>query len=246
MRLAGIRAALLAAVALLSPAAATAQAVPIALAPGEVLLQVQATGEHRARPDVMTITAGVVTTGRTAGEALSANSALAGRLIEAVRQAGVEPRDVRTAELSVDPRFEERGRGGGEDQAPRITGYTAANRVELRLRDLARASAVVEALFQAGANSVRGPDFSLSDPKPAEREARRAAIAAAKEEADTYASALGMRVARVLRVGERGAFETGDGYGIMVTGSKVGRTPLEPGELATRIDVLIDYALVLR
>jgi uncharacterized protein YggE len=245
VRLAGIRPALLAAAALFAAPAAQAQTVPIALAPGEVLLQVQATGEHRARPDVMTITAGVVTTGRTAGEALSANSALAGRLIDAVRRAGVEPRDVRTAELSVDPRFEDRGRDG-EERAPRITGYTATNRVELRLRELAKAPDVIGALFQAGANSVRGPSFSLADPKPAEREARRAAVAAAKEEADTYAEALGMRVARVLRASERGTFEQARGEEIVVTGSRIARTPVEPGELATQIEISIDYALVPR
>ena len=59
MRLAGLAAAL----ALASlPAGAAAQEVPIALNPGEVLLNVQADGEYRSRPDVMTVTAGVVTT----------------------------------------------------------------------------------------------------------------------------------------------------------------------------------------
>jgi hypothetical protein len=50
VRLAGLAAAL--ALAAL-PAGAAAQAVPIALAPGEVLLNVQAEGRHRSRPDVM-------------------------------------------------------------------------------------------------------------------------------------------------------------------------------------------------
>jgi uncharacterized protein YggE len=246
MRLGRVRGALIAAAALLSPAAAVGQAVPITLAPGEVLLQVDAQGEHRARPDVMTITAGVITTGKTAREALAANSALAGRLIDAVRRAGVEPRDVRTAELSVDPQFSEGDRAGNDDRAPRILGYRAANRLELRLRDLSTASDIVDALFAAGANSVHGPVFSLADPKPAQREARRSAVATAREEADTYAEALGMRVARVLRVSERGSFETRDGENIIVTGSRIPRTAVEPGELSTRIDILIDYALVPR
>jgi uncharacterized protein YggE len=246
MRLAGVSAALLAAAVLFSPAAAAAQSVPIALAPGEVLLQVDAQGEHRARPDVMTVTAGVITTGKTAREALAANSELANRLIDAVRRAGVEPRDVRTAELSVDPQFSEGDRSGNDNRVPRILGYTASNRLELRLRDLGKASDIVDALFAAGANSVRGPVFSLADPKPAQREARRSAVATAREEADTYADALGMRVARVLRVSERGGFETRDGENIIVTGSRVSRTPVKPGELSTRIDILIDYALVPR
>jgi hypothetical protein len=249
MRLAVLIAAATAALGAPAPdAPALAQAVPITLAPGEVLLQVEAEGQHRTRPDVVTVTAGVVATGRTAREALAANATLANRMVEAVRRAGVEPRDIRTAELSVDPRFDEkdRDRADAEDRDPRIVGYTATNKLELTLRDLGKASVILDSLFQAGANSVRGPLFSLSDPKPAQREARRAAIAEAREEADTYADALGMRVARVLRVSERGSFEYDGGEQIIVTGARVSRTPVEPGELTTRIDVLVDYALVRR
>ncbi len=244
MRLAGLAAAL--ALAAL-PAGLAAQAVPIALAPGEVLLNVQADGRHRSRPDVMTITAGVVTTAPTAREALTANSALANRLVDVVRAKGIEPRDVRTAELSVEPRFEELGRDGAERQnPPRILGYVASNRLELRLRDLSTAPDLIEALFAAGANSVQGPAFSLADPAPAERLARRAAVEAARVEAETYAEALNMRVSRVLRVSERGNFEWEGDDTIVVTGSRIRRPNIEPGELITRITVWIDYAMVPR
>lgn len=246
MRLAGLAAALAA-----LPAAAFAQEVPIALNPGEVLLKVEAEGSARSRPDVMTITAGVVTTASTARAALAANSALAVRLVEVVRAKGIEPRDVRTAELTVDPRFEEISdaaaeREERENRAPRILGYIASNRLELRIRDLRRAPELIDALFEAGANSVRGPRFSLSDPAPVERLARRAAVEAARLEAETYADALGMRLGRILRVSERGNFDWEGGDQIILTGSRVQRTPVEPGELTTSIDVWIDYAMVPR
>ena len=248
MRLAGLTAAL--ALAAL-PAGVAAQTVPIALAPGEVLLNVQAHGDHASRPDVMTITAGVVTAAASAREAMAANSALASRLIEAVRAHGIDPRDARTAELSVVPRFEELSedsveRARRQGRGPRILGYVASNKLELRLRDLARAPDLIDALFLAGANSVEGPRFSLADPGPAERLARRAAVTAARLEADTYAEALGMRVSRVLRVSERGSFEWEGDETIVVTGSRVKRPNIEPGELTTRIQVWIDYAMVPR
>jgi uncharacterized protein YggE len=121
VRLAGLAAAL--ALAALPAGAAAAQDVPIALAPSEVLLKVQAEGAHRSRPDVMTITAGVVTTAGTARQALTANSALANRLIDVVRARGIEPRDARTTELSVEPQFEELSdeaaeRAEGQGRAP--------------------------------------------------------------------------------------------------------------------------------
>lgn len=246
-----IRAAALAAAALLA-APAAGQDVAITLAPGEVLLNVQAEGIHLARPDVMVVRAGVVTTGRTAREALAANSALANRMLDAVRANGVEPRDVETAELAVAPQFDEsdRERAGDEDREPRIVGYIARNMLRLRLRDLAKGGAIVDALFTAGANKVDGPYFGISQArtKPVLRESRRAAVAEALEEATTYADALNMRVSRVLRVSERSSFEADemDENTIVVTGSRVRPTPVEPGEIEVETQVWIDYALVPR
>jgi uncharacterized protein YggE len=244
MRLAGLIAA--AALALAGPA--RAQDVVISLAPGEVLLRVQGEGVYRSRPDLMAITAGVVTTGSTARAALAANSELANRLIEAVRASGIAARDVQTSNLTVDPQFEEgdRQRAEREDRQPRITGYIARNRLHLTLRDLRRAPDIVDALFAAGANEVRGPHFGHSDPAPALRAARRAAVEAAREEADTYAEALAMRIVRVLRVSERSSFSDEDEGTIIVTGSRIPATPLEPGEISTEATVWIDYAMAPR
>lgn len=223
-----------------------AQVVPITLAPGEVLLQVQAEGEAWSKPDEMTVSAGVVTTGRTARDALSANSALANRLVEAVRANGVLPADVQTSELSVAPQFDERDsdRADREDRKPRITGYIARNRLQLRLRDLAKAPLIVDSLFGAGANEVRGPAFSIKDPRAPHAQARRAAVASALEEASAYAEAMNMRISRVLRVSQRGDFDMQAGNTIVVTGSRMLATPVEPGEIRTSVQVWIDYAML--
>jgi uncharacterized protein YggE len=241
----GLKAAMLLAL-LVAPVAVAGQNVPITLAPGEVLIQVEASGEARNRPDVMAINAGVVTTGRTAKAALAANNVLANRLLEAVRAQGVAPKDVQTEELSVRPQFAktDEERASDEGRSAQIVGYVATNSVALTLRDLSKAPDIVDALFEAGANNVRGPDFSLSDPAPAQRDARRAAVAAARTQADEYAAALGMRVSRVLRVSERGTFQQEGGQSITVTGSRIPRSPVEPGEITTRITVWIDYAMV--
>ncbi len=243
MRLAGLAAALALAVL---PASAAAQDPVISLAPGEVLLKVDAEGEFFVRPDMMLITAGVVTTGRTAREALAANAELANRLVDAVRASGVEPRDVQTSELTVNPQYARNpGSENEEDAIRRITGYVARNRLELRLRDLRTAANIVHGLFEAGANEVRGPSFGVQDPAPALKGARRAAIAQARVQADTYAEALGMRIVRVLRVSERDTNIAEDGT-ITVTGSRVRPTPIEPGEIAAQAQVWVDYAMVPR
>ena len=223
------------------PVAAFAQDVPLSLRPGEVLLQVDAQGESKSRPDLMSISAGVVTNGSTAAAAMAANRVQADRVLKALQDAGVAPSDVQTSDLSVEPVFADSE--SGRTNRASITGYVARNRVELRLRDLNRAAAIMDALFSSGANDVHGPEFSLSNPKPAERQARFNAVAVAREQAESYAEAFGMRVVRVIRASERGNFEYEGGQSIIVTGTRIPRTHIEPGELKTRIHVWVDYAL---
>jgi uncharacterized protein YggE len=217
----------------------------ITLSPGEALVSVEAEGSSLARPDVMMIEAGTVTTGATAAEAVAANAGLARRLIAAVRAEGIEPRDVRTANFRVEPRFE----GGREDRMdaqgrpPRIVGYVVENQVEIILRDLARAEPLIGRLFEAGANSVRGPRFTLSDGRVQRRAAERAAIEEARATAENYAAASGRRLGRLLRISDRSSWVEPEGNRIIITGSRIQPTPIEPGEVETRATVWVDFAL---
>ncbi|MDP8994945.1 MAG: SIMPL domain-containing protein [Pseudomonadota bacterium] len=237
-----------AALMLAAGAPAAAQNARLELNPGETLLEVEATGTHRSRPDLMVITAGVVTTGDTASEALAANSVLARRVIEAVRTRGVAPADIHTTDLRIQPRFDEsdRHRAEAEDRRPRIVGYIATNRVELTLRDLRGAPELLDALLGAGANDVSGPSFGLVDEVPAVRAAQAHAVRLARQEAEAYAEALGLRVVRVLRVSERQRYSE-NVNAITVSGSRVGPPPpVEPGEIETQVQVWVDYAMAPR
>jgi hypothetical protein len=227
-------------------AAAPAAAQPVVtLAPGEAWLEVQAQGEVKYRPDMMTIDAGAVTTGATAQEAMRANAALTDRMIAAIRKGDVEARDVRTREMRVFPRFAEGDRERAERAArpPQILGYVASNHLEVRFRNLKRASQIMDALFAAGANDVNGPSFSLQDPEPARRAAERDAVRKGMLEAENYAAALGKRIARLLKVGERQAWSREQGDAIVVTGSRMAPA-IEPGELTMGVTLHMDFALV--
>lgn len=243
MRLAGVALAAVAASFAASAPAQLVQPLQARLEPGEALLRIEAQGSHVSAPDVMRMTVGTVTTGRTAREATNANNVLSAKLLAAARALGVQPRDVQTSSLSVDPQMDDDS-ADREGREPRITGYVAKNEIEIRFRDLARAPELVDALFEAGANSVEGPRFSLSDPRPAQRHARRAAVAASREQAETYAEALGMRVVRVLQLSERADIDVMGFNGLI--NSTIAPVTLEAGVLQTRVTVNVDYAVAPR
>ena len=86
----------------LSPAAA--QVTPTIVADGAIL-DVTAQGETTRVPDVATIRAGVVTQGATAAVALAENAKRMAGVLDALKRAGVAPRDNRTASVSLSPQY---------------------------------------------------------------------------------------------------------------------------------------------
>ncbi len=226
--------------------------VALELKPGETLLEVQAIGQVSVAPDVAYLSIGVVSTGVTAKEATDTNAAQMTRVIAAIRAAGIEPRRIRSQQINVQPRFARAGQGDYQGQA-QISGYVANNSVTVTVTKLDLASAVVTGAFGAGANSVNGPNLGLIDNGKAVAEARKDALANARAEADSYASGLGMRIARVLRVSERGrSADNGGDSGIRnrieadpVMGGTL-ETPISPGEVRQRVTLWIDFALAPR
>ena len=192
----------------LLPAAALAQAdTPTAnpLIPANgTLLDVSAEGRTTRVPDVATIRAGVVAQAPTAAAALSDQASRMAQVLAALKRAGVADRDIATATVGLSPQYKYQ-----DGQAPRITGYQATNSVAVRFRDIKRAGTILDALVAAGANQIDGPDLSIDQPDAALDEARLNAIKRARARADLYARAAGLRVARIVSIGEGGSNDGG-------------------------------------
>ncbi len=225
-----------------APLAAQTEMARPTVAANETILRVQGVGRIAAAPEVMTVTVGVVTTGESAAAALDANNRKLAPVIAALRQAGIPAERIQTSDLSVDPQFAET-RNATVD---RVLGFRASSAVTVESRDLESAGDLVSALFDAGANSISGPDFAVAEENVelVTRRAEAEALREARAQADATASALGMRVARVLLVSDsRVQFSTGTGY-IVVTGSRIARTPIEPGEITVEASYNLEFALV--
>lgn len=219
----------LAALALISTAA---QAEP-AVAPGNTLLTVSASGHSTREPDLAVFRAGVTTQAATARQALATNSAAMNKAIAALKQAGIADKDIQTSNLSVNPTY-------GEHQT--VTGYQASNSVMVRQRQLADYGTVIDTLVAAGANQVSGPNFELADSQPALDEARTQAIAEARSRAQLYAKAAGLKVARILSISESGGYAP-SGEIFVSAMRKAAAAPVQPGELDLTANVTVQFEL---
>jgi uncharacterized protein YggE len=251
----------------LAAGAASAQTAPTVqvspLGPTSALLSLSAEGRSTRVPDIAMFSAGVVTNGTTAAEALGSNSREMDRVVAALKRAGIADRDIQTSSISLSPRWsnpeaeaqriarETRQPYVPPTEAPRIIGYEARNSVQVRLRKLGEMGKVIDTLVAAGANEVNGPSFTLDDQKAALDEARTEAVAIGRERAELYARAAGMRVVRLLSMSEGGGYYPVQQVFVTARAERGGYpappppppAPVSPGELSLGLSLSMQFEL---
>ncbi len=234
--------------AALGLALSAASAGPAALAqgvatpaPAETMFRattfnLSAYGETRIAPDMASINLGVMTEGKTAAEAFSANAARMTSVMTSLKKAGIAEKDIQTSNLNLSPQYRY-----VENQPPVLIGYQVSNIVTVTVRDLKRVGAAVDATVSAGANQMNGISFGLADPTAAENAAREAAVRALSAKADLYARATGYRISRLVTLSEGGGYSAPPPMPLMEmraqSFAKDASTPIAGGELKVRIDI---------
>jgi uncharacterized protein YggE len=223
-------------------APALAQTMPVAPAviPDGTLLDITATGKTTRVPDLATIRAGVVTQAPTAAAALSDNANRMSAVLAALKRAGIQPRDVATANVSLQPQYRYE-----DNKPPVITGYQATNTVAIRFRDIAKSGQILDALVAQGANQIDGPNLSLDQPDAALDEARVDAVKRAQARAELYAKAAGLSVSRILTIAEGGEI-AGPPPPMPVyrmAAAKAADTQVLPGESDVTVTITVRFLL---
>jgi uncharacterized protein YggE len=207
---------------------------------GETLLVVSASGRAESRPDEARLQLGVQSIGASAAEASRVNREKMERVTAALRRLGVRAEDLQTRNLTLQRIDYGRDRGR----------FRADNIVEVRLRDMNRVGEAVGAVTEAGANLLSGPDLRIADQEAASRSAYASAYRAARARADTYASAAGLRVKRVLAIYDGGELGVPPPYPRPVSADMAREAaappvaaPFSPGVNTSEVRVRVDFAL---
>jgi uncharacterized protein YggE len=231
----GLRAFCLAAFA--AGAAFAAQAQTAAEAPAVISV----TGEAHISvpPDLAQIDAGVTSEGKTAREASDANNAAMGKLLQALKGAGIDEKDFQTSRLSLQPEYAT----AKSSVAPTITGYRASNRVNIRLHDVTRVAGTIDTLVTAGANEIGGINFMVSQASKLLDDAREQAIADARRKAEIYAKAAGVTLGTPLSIVEGGTPSPPMFRTKMAAPMAASPTPIAQGEETLSIAVSVTWAI---
>jgi uncharacterized protein YggE len=163
-------------------------------------------------------------------------------VIAAVKDAGVAPADVRTAGIDVQPAWEHDDRGRA-----RRTGFTVTHRLAARVRDLAAVGRTLDAGLDAGATGVDAVTLGIADATAAETDARRLAVADARQRAGTIADAAGTSVGRLLTLSEGVTLPPPGPRGfkeMRLAMAADAATPVEAGSLEVSVAIEATWELV--
>jgi uncharacterized protein YggE len=180
-------------------------------------------------PDRATITAGVHTQAASARAALAENAKRMNDVVAALKAAGGE--NLQTQQVSLSPQTNANGD---------VQGYAADDSVSADSA-IAEAGALVDAAVTAGANTVDGPELSVSDRDAAYRQALAGAVGDAHAKADALGKAGGFVVGVVSSVVEQQPDEPAPVFGAAV--AKSAATPIEAGTEDVTADVTVTFRI---
>ncbi len=206
-------------------------------------ISVTGTGEASVAPDMATISLGVTTRADNASDAMAQNSTQQTAVLDALKNAGIEARDIQTSGLSLNPVMDY----SREGEAPQVTGYRAENMLTLRVRDIDALGGVLDAIVGAGANEIRGISFEREDNRAVQDEARQNAVADARHRAEVIAEAAGLDLGPVLTI--RHGMTGGPRpepmrMRAMASAPGGGEVPVAAGELSLNAQVDMQFALL--
>jgi uncharacterized protein YggE len=212
-----------------APAAADDTPPPMISVTGEATISVP--------PDLAVIDGGVTSEAKTAREASEANNTAMGKVLLALKSAGVDEKDVQTSRLSLQPQYAPQTRPGPNV----VSSYRASNRVTIRLRDVTKVAGTIDTLVSAGANEIGGINFTVEKASKLLDDARAQAVADARRKAEIYAAAAGVTLGAPFSISEQGGSSPPIVFGKMR--AAMAPAPVAQGDETLQVTVSVSWAI---
>ena len=233
---------LLAAVALSACAPSGIAANPAA---SQRTLNVTGAGQVSLTPDIAYIYVGVHSENASASDAMTENNSRTQVMIDALKKAGIDQKDIRTTNFSI----------WQQDKYDLLTGqpsgvkvYSVDNTVYVTVRKLESLGSLLDTLVKAGANNINSIQFDVADKTAALKEARDAAVQDAKTQAQELAAAAGVSLGEITSISfydsapspVMDTYGKGGGGGMVEAAASV---PIQPGQMTLTVTVSMTYEI---
>lgn len=208
-------------------------------------LTVTGEGTVSVAPDEAQITAGIQVRAATAKGASAQGAEAMQRVIAALKAQDVPDKRIQTGFYSINPEYSQ----GQEERGPRKVGYITTNTVMARITELDRVGAILDALVEAGGDDVtiQGVHLAARNTTEAQIQARSAAVADARTQAEQIARDLGVALGAPVSVRQTNVSSGGGPIRPMRAAFSMARgapTPIEAGEIEVSVEVEVVWAMV--
>jgi hypothetical protein len=197
-------------------------------------ITVMGTGSAKAVPDVAEWSFGVRSEAESAAAAMRDNAAVAKRLIDALKSAGIKGDDLRTESVSLYPQQDEMGRN--------IIGYSASNTVHATM-PISKAGSVIDKAVAAGANEIYGPNLRVSDSDAQYAQAVDEAFDDARARAEAVAAKAGVTLGRPIAIVEGGGGPIPYYDGARALAEGAADVAIEPGQQEIQAILTVTFAI---
>lgn len=161
------------------------------------LVSVAGVGEVRVQPTEVMVNLGVETREKTLDAARTETDKKAAAIINYLKKNGVDAKDIQTSFVNVQPIY---NRGEYGVTTPDM--YLALKTMTIKIRKLNKYDEILAGLYGVGANRVDGVHFQVADLEKYRSEARKKAVANARDKATMLTTELGAKVGRVYAINE--------------------------------------------
>lgn len=204
-------------------------------------INVSAQGKVLAKPDIGQIDLSVVTQATTVSAAVSDNNQKMNKITQAMKELGIAEEDLKTASYNINPSYQY---SAGKST---IIGYEVSQTLQVKIRDLNKASQILEKAASLGANQVGSLSFTIDDEEKLKDEARQQAVEKAKKKAEEMENKLGIRLGRIIGFSEYDVDSPSfyDGFGGIGGGESVKAVPapeIQTGqnEIVVNVDLIYE------
>ncbi len=206
--------------------------------PPQRTITVTGTGMVTLTPDLAYISIGVHSQDASATVATADNNSKAQAIINAIKSFGVQAKDIQTTNFSIYPQQQ-------YDPSGKLTGiiYMVDNTVYVTVRDLTKLGDLLDGSVQAGANNISNISFDVADKTAALSQARLAAVAEARKQADELTGATGVSLGEVQTISYNDITPPMTLQYARVDAAAVSSVPVQSGSMQISTTVTIVYTI---
>ncbi|RLC37626.1 hypothetical protein DRH29_00835 [candidate division Kazan bacterium] len=205
-------------------------------------LTVTASGTVSVIPDVSKVTFGIIHKASTVSTVEDKINSTMDDIKNALKKFKIKDADIKTSGYQIYPEYDYRAR------TRRIIGYTGTHQQILTIRDLEDVNDIIDAITDAGANTVGNVTFTIDDEEEWNNQARAEAIERAKDKARAIADEANIKLGKIISIDQdiihpspfrEITFDAGFGGG-----EEVDISPsIEPGSQEIKVTVTLVYEI---